>query len=195
MFTGIITHLGTVESIEKARYTFSVGEDFLQKLKKGGSVAVNGACLTAIEDPAHGTFMVEAIPETLEKTMLGTLRVKDLVNLELPMSPQNLFEGHIVQGHVDGTGTIENIVQDGNSHVIQIQIKPELSKYMIVKGSVTVNGVALTIINIGKDFFTVGIIPYTFKNTTFKTLKKGDAVNIEVDMIAKYIEKLVLKSQ
>lgn len=194
MFTGIITNKGKLRLFKQSKYTFSTDEGLILKLKTGGSIAINGVCLTVVENSSD-TFSVEIIPETLRKTMLGTLKINDEVNLELPMTPTSFFEGHIVQGHVDGAGTVEDIVSDGNSHLMKIKVDPSLSGYMIKKGSVAVNGVALTIIEIVDDYFTVGIIPHTYENTTFKNLKVGDVVNIEVDMIAKYVEKFVTKSQ
>ena len=194
MFTGIIINLGKLRLFKQSKYTFVADTELLQRLKKGGSIAVDGVCLTVVEN-LRDAFSVEIIPETLERTTLGTLQTNDLVNLELPMSPQSLFEGHIVQGHVDGAGFVETIKEEGNSRLAKIKVSPELSRYMIEKGSVAVSGVALTIIDAEKDFFTVGIIPHTWKNTTFQSLKIGDGVNIEVDMIAKYVEKFITKYQ
>lgn len=192
MFTGIITHLGKVESIHHARYTFSSDESFFSKLGKGSSVAVNGICLTVNADPERSRFSIEVMPETIIKTIIGALKVGDYVNLELPMSADALFEGHFVQGHVDGTGMIYKIKPEGNSHILTIKVKSGLSRYLINKGSIAVNGISLTIIKARKSFFTVGIIPFTWKHTTLQYVKINDLVNIEIDVFAKYTEKFII---
>src|SRR5579862_7836697 len=140
MFTGIITHLGTVEEIKNNKYKIAADENLVAKLKQGSSIAINGTCLTLINDPKENTFIVEVMPETQKKTMLNTIKTGDKVNLEIAMSAESLFEGHIVQGHVDGIGEIIAITPEGNSHIVEINIKPELSKYMVDKGSVALNG-------------------------------------------------------
>ncbi len=192
MFTGIITHLGKVESIAKSCYTLSYDYSFFKKLGQGSSVAVNGICLTVDADPKMRRFSFEVMPETVKKTMVGTLKVGDYVNLELPMSANALFEGHIVQGHVDDIGMIKKIRPEGNSHILTIKVKSELSRYLINKGSIAVNGISLTIIEAKHSFFTVGIIPYTWKHTMLQYAKIDDLVNIEVDVLAKYAEKFIM---
>lgn len=192
MFTGIITHLGKVKFIHHSKYTCSSDISFFSKLGKGNSVAVNGICLTVNADPKMSRFSFEVMPETVKKTIIGTLKVGDYVNLELPMSAQALFEGHIVQGHVDGTGMIKKIQPENNSHILNIKVRLELSRYLINKGSIAVNGISLTIIEARRSFFTVGIIPYTWKHTMLQYTKMGDLVNIEVDVLAKYVEKFIV---
>ncbi len=216
MFTGIISHLGKLEIVKGYRYTFTSAAPFFKNLKKGGSVSVNGICLTLVAAPARNAisvaggparnafgiadaggpkknrFSVEVMPETLKRTILGELRVGDYVNLELPMSANGLFAGHIVQGHIDGTGTIASISKESNnSWIFKINISQTISKYLIEKGSVAVNGISFTIIDAGSAFFTVGVIPHTWNNTMLKYSKVGDKVNIEVDVFAKYAEKLL----
>src|SRR3989338_264541 len=191
MFTGIITHLGKVDSITKSCYTFSADRSFFQKLGQGGSVAVNGVCLTVNARPKTYLFSIEVMPETVKKTTIGTLKLGDYVNLELPLSADALFEGHMVQGHVDGTGMIKKIKSEGNSHIFTIKVKSDLSYYLIDKGSIAVNGISLTIIKAGQSSFTVGVIPYTWKTTMLQYSKTGDPVNIEVDILAKYVEKFI----
>jgi riboflavin synthase len=134
------------------------------------------------------------MPETGKKTNIGDLKKGDLVNLELPVTVETLFAGHIVQGHVDDVAIIDSITDEGNSHILTFRINPSISKYMVDKGSVTVNGISLTIINAGKDAFSVGIIPHTWKETMLHTAKPGDRVNVEVDIISKYVERLSLRS-
>lgn len=192
MFTGIITHLGKVEIIHQSNYTFSADKSFFSKLGQGSSIAVNGICLTVDADPKMRRFSIEIMPETVKKTMIGTLEVGDYVNLELPMSTTSLFEGHIVQGHVDGTGMIKKIQPEGNSHILTIKVRPELSRYLIDKGSIAVNGISFTIIEAKQSFFTIGIIPYTWKHTMLQYAKIDDLVNIEVDVLAKYAEKFLV---
>lgn len=190
MFTGIINHLGKLEKIKKSVYTFSAEKSFLKKIKKGESVAINGVCLTVINKEKN-RFSVEVMPETLRRTMFGELQIQDYVNLELPVSINNLFSGHIVQGHIDGVGIIESIKKMGNSRIFKFKVKKNISKYLIEKGSIAVNGISLTIIEAKRDFFTVGIIPHTWKKTMLKYSKIGDKVNIEIDVIAKYVKKFL----
>lgn len=193
MFTGIITHLGKLEMVKEYRYTLSSAQSFFAKLGKGRSVSVNGICLTVIAFPNKNRFSVEVMPETLRRTNLGDLNLGDYVNLELSVSPQNLFDGHIVLGHIDGTGIITSIVRETNSWIFKFKVRENLSKYLVEKGSVAVNGISLTVIDAGKDFFTVGIIPTTWKKTMLQFSRVGDKINIEVDILAKYIEKLLKK--
>jgi riboflavin synthase len=193
MFTGIITHIGTIEEIQNNKYKIAADGNLVSKLKQGSSVAVNGTCLTLINDPQENTFLVEVMPETQKKTMLSKIKTGDKVNLETPMSPESLFEGHIVQGHIDGVGEIITITPEGNSHILEIKITPKLSKYLVDKGSVALNGISLTIIKATQNSFTVGIIPYTMEHTMLQYAKVGDMVNVETDVLAKYVEKLLNK--
>ncbi|MBI2330115.1 riboflavin synthase [Candidatus Daviesbacteria bacterium] len=193
MFTGIITHLGKFIGIKKSVFTFIANPAFCKKISKGTSIAVNGVCLTAFAKPAQNSFSVEVMPETQKKTMLGHLKINDLTNLELPVTPTTLLSGHIVQGHIDGIAKLVRIERNKNSHILQFSIPDNLSKYITEKGSIAVNGISLTIIEAKRKYFIVGIIPYTWKNTMLNTIKIGDFVNIEVDILAKYIEKLLKK--
>lgn len=191
MFTGIITHLGKFVGIKKSVFTFTAKSAFCKKISQGTSIAVNGVCLTALAKPTINSFSVEIMPETAKKTTLGQLRKEDMVNLELPVTPQSLLSGHIVQGHIDGTAKLINTSIKGNSRILKFSISPDLSKYLADKGSVAINGISLTVIKAERNYFTVGIIPYTFKNTMLHTLEIGDLVNIEVDILAKYAERLL----
>ena len=193
MFTGIITHIGILEKREGSRYTFKTDVDFCQKLTLGTSVSVNGACLTVSEKPSEKTFGIELMPETVRKTMFADLKLNKEVNLELPVSVNSLFSGHIVQGHTDTVGEVENIQKEKNSRIITIKVPKHLSRYIIEKGSIAVNGISLTVIAVGETFFTVGIIPYTWEHTMLHEVCLHDKVNIEVDMLAKYVEKLLVK--
>lgn len=193
MFTGIITHIGKLVKKDQSVFTISADHGLIKQLEAGTSIAVNGVCLTVLNKPTTDEFSIEIMPETQQKTNMHTLKENDLVNLELPATPQTFLSGHIVQGHVDTTGEIIEIKQDGNSHIFTFEIKPELTKYIIGKGSITINGISLTVIDVTDNQFTVGIIPHTWKNTMIQTTKINDLVNIEVDVLAKYIEKFVTK--
>ncbi len=193
MFTGIISHLGKLTKAEDSVFTFSAPKTFCASLKKGTSIAINGACLTVTSKPRSNAFSVEIMPETLKRTMLGKLKVDDLVNMELPVTANTLLSGHIVQGHVDGTGKVEKIKKEGNSRLFTIKIPSLLSKYIVEKGSIALNGISLTVICAQASYFTVGIIPYTWKRTMLSKLQPGDLVNIETDILAKYLEKLIIE--
>lgn len=189
MFTGIITHLGRLKEKKGSRFRFIIDERLREKIKKGESIAVNGACLT-VTDIDNSIFSVDIMPETQKKTMFGELKISDSVNLELPTTIQTFLSGHIVQGHVDGVGTIRKIKNQGNSKILTIAIPKDLARYIVEKGSIAVNGISLTVIEVLHDSFTVGIVPFTLKHTVLNQSKVGDLVNIEVDILAKYIEKL-----
>lgn len=189
MFTGIITHLGKLAAIKQSCYTISADQSFFTKLDKGESVSINGVCLTVV-DKGEASFSVDCMPETEAKTNIKYLKVGDLVNLELPATPSSILSGHIVQGHADGTARLASIRKKGNSYILKFSLPERLSKYIVNKGSIAVNGISLTLIETGKDFFTVGIVPYTWRNTMLYTIKLGDLINIEVDILAKYLEKL-----
>jgi riboflavin synthase len=189
MFTGIIQTTGTVKKVGKDRLILE-SEALAGKLVIGCSVAVNGACLTAvsIED---GTFSVDVMPETFQKTNLGLLNAGDKVNLELAMPADGRFEGHMVLGHVEGVGEIKEIRDEGNSKILTIQLPQALSQFIIPKGSVAVEGISLTVIEASDGKFTVGIIPHTWEQTHLHSIQVGDKVNLETDIIAKYLKKLV----
>lgn len=195
MFTGIVTHLAQLKQKEKSRFVFTAPQDFVKNVQAGSSVSINGICLTIRDKPRNNEFSIEIMPETQRKTMLGDLAPSDTVNLELPATTETLLSGHIVQGHVDGTGIIENIEKDGNSRIFTIRVSNTLTRYIVDKGAISVNGISLTVIHSHKDSFMVGIIPFTWTHTMLHTVKKGDRVNIEVDVIAKYIEKLFTKEE
>ena len=190
MFTGIITHLGRIAKKTDASLLIKTDAELIGQLSKGASIAVNGVCLTVV-DLEESSFQVEYMPETADKTNIKYLQADNQVNLELPATASSLLSGHIVQGHVDGVAKLESISGEGNSHILKFSIAKELTKYLVEKGSVTVNGISLTIIACGQDFFTVGIIPHTWDKTMLHSLDSGEFVNLEVDVLAKYIEKLV----
>jgi len=193
MFTGIIQDIGKVASVVKrgGNLVLSVHSDRLSpQLQVGSSVAINGACQTVMEIYKN-SFVVEAISETLEKTNLGELKTGSSVNLELPLTPQSLLDGHLVQGHVDCTGKISRITPLSGSTIFGVEYPVEFDRYLIIKGSVAVDGISLTVVNTSSGAFEIAIIPHTLKNTILANKKVGDFVNLEFDMIAKYIEKQI----
>lgn len=192
MFTGIITHLGTVVEKKDKAFLIRSGADLIKRLKEGMSISVNGTCLTVtFVSPAKKVFRVEVMPETFQKTMLGKLKKGSLVNIELPASVKSLLAGHIVQGHIDGKGEIREIKRVKNSRLLKIAVPRAFAKYIVPKGPIAVNGISLTVIGAEKSWFSVSITPYTWEHTTLKTAGVGDEVNIEVDVLAKYLERLL----
>ncbi len=192
MFTGLIADLGSVEAIERddAGATLRIRTRLAGELSAGDSIAVNGVCLTAV-DAGAGTFRAEAMPETLARSSLGALGGGDAVNLELAMRLGDRLGGHIVQGHVDGTGTVVSTTAEGISRVVEIDVEPELARYLVEKGSVAVDGVSLTVSALREDGFAVSLIPETLERTTLGGLEAGARVNVEVDMLAKHVERLI----
>jgi riboflavin synthase len=192
VFTGLIADLGTVQSVEggDGGATLAIVTGLAGELAPGDSIAVNGVCLTAIE-VAGGTFRTEAMPETLARSSLGALRPGARVNLELAMRAGDRLGGHIVQGHVDGTGTVASVTAEGIARVVEIDVEPELARYLVEKGSVAVDGVSLTVSALRDDGFSVSLIPETLSRTTLGGAESGERVNIEVDMLAKHVERLL----
>lgn len=190
MFTGIITNLGKVLSKTDKILQIKAEQSFLVKTEKGTSISINGICLTTVE-VYKDYFIVDFIPETENRTNIKYLQKNTLVNLELPVTPITLLSGHILQGHIDGISKLLEIQISGNSRILKLSATTSLTKYIVEKGSIAINGISLTVIKIQEDFFTVSIIPYTWDNTMFRTIKIGDFLNIEVDILAKYVEKLL----
>ncbi|CUU05762.1 riboflavin synthase alpha chain [Candidatus Kryptobacter tengchongensis] len=193
MFTGIIEEVGKVKSVVqkgKARVFAISSEKLLNDIKIGDSVAVNGVCLTVFEK-LNEYFKVEAVEETIKKTNLGNLKTGDRVNLELSLKLGDRLGGHIVLGHVDTTGVIENILKLKNSWIFDIKFPSEFRKYIIPKGSIAVDGISLTIAEVDDSKFKVSIIPFTWENTNLKFKRSGDRVNLEFDFFGKYIESFL----
>ncbi len=191
MFTGIITHLGTIKEKTSNKLVVTTDAGLLDKLSLGMSIAVDGICLTAVAFD-NETFSIEFMPETAAKTNIQQLEIGSLVNLELPATSETFLAGHIVQGHVDAVGKIQSIKDEGNSRIFSVFIPESIAKYIVAKGSITMNGISLAVISVDKETFTVGIIPHTWDKTMVHTTKPGDIVNIEVDVLAKYLEKFVI---
>jgi len=194
MFTGIIETLATLEAIEKentnVHFTFNCA--ITHELKIDQSLAHNGVCLTVVKINGN-QYTVTAIEETLQKTNLGNLKIGDIVNLERCMPANGRFDGHIVQGHVDQTGIVTSIIDNKGSWTYTIEYNSKLGNVTVEKGSITVNGTSLTVVDSRDDSFSVCIIPYTFDNTVFKNLNVRDAVNLEFDIVGKYVAKLLKK--
>lgn len=191
MFTGIIENLGEIVKIvkEKDNLHLTVSSVFTNELKIDQSVAHNGVCLTVVAID-NNEYTVTAIRETLLKTAIGDLKAGDAVNLERGMKMGDRLDGHIVQGHVDETGTCINVVEDNGSTIFTFEYASKMNNITIEKGSITVNGVSLTVINSQDTKFSVAIIPFTLEHTTFNQLKIGSKVNLEFDVIGKYVSKL-----
>ncbi|WP_408096810.1 riboflavin synthase [Peredibacter sp. HCB2-198] len=193
MFTGLIQEVGTIQSV----VSNAEGKEFIirapgliKDIQIDDSVATNGVCLTATKI-AGDTFKVQAIHVTLEKTSIGYLKTGDKVNLELSLRPHDRLGGHFVQGHVNALGKIKKIEKIGNNWEIEVSFPKDLRKYMISEGSITLDGISLTIARLTSDTLTVAIIPHTLEKTSLSSKKVGDHLNLEVDMIAKYIENFL----
>lgn len=193
MFTGIVEEMGTVRSIRRGAHSavLSIGADtVLSDLKTGDSVAVNGVCLTATgTDP--GGFTADVMHETLDRSSLGTLTVGSRVNLERAMAAHGRFGGHIVSGHIDGTGTIAALRKDDNALWYTVKAVPGLLRYVVEKGSITIDGISLTVACVETEQFSVSVIPHTAAVTILGEKRPGDVVNLETDLIGKYVEKLL----
>ncbi|MER7816468.1 riboflavin synthase [Streptomyces sp. NPDC096153] len=193
MFTGIVEELGEVTAVEDlgdaSRFRLR-GPVVTEGAKHGDSIAVNGVCLTVVET-ADGEFTADVMAETLKRSSLGALGAGSPVNLERPMVADGRFGGHIVQGHVDGTGTIVERTPSEHWEIVKVSLPAELSRYVVEKGSITVDGVSLTVVDAGRDHFTVSLIPTTLALTTLGAKQPGDPVNLEVDIVAKYVERML----
>ena len=193
MFTGIIERMGTVSNLEKDldNLNITIKSDITNELKIDQSIAHNGVCLTIV-DINEDQYTVTAINETLEKSNLGVLSVGENINLERAMILGERLDGHIVQGHVDQTAICNNVTEENGSWMFTFKYEDSKDNVTIEKGSITVNGVSLTVVNSKDNEFSVAIIPYTFHNTNFGSIKKGTKVNLEFDVIGKYVARLIV---
>lgn len=189
MFTGIIQTTGIIKDIQKDKVIIESLE-LIGELKIGSSIAVDGACLTVIEKN-DSSFTADVMPITLEKTILGDRKKGDLVNLELAMMYTDRFEGHVVSGHIECTAKLINQKIVDNAYLITFKMSSDLIRYVVPQGSISVNGISLTIVDVDGENFIVSIIPYTWDNTNLQKLSIGDKVNVETDLMAKYSEKLI----
>lgn len=197
MFTGIIEELGVVEGIARKENFLRLGiraKKILENLKVGDSVAVNGVCLTIVEISSD-VVSFDCIAETLKLTNLGRLKFDDKVNLERPLRADSLLSGHFVSGHIDGTGRILKKVNKAEQLDLYVKANQEILDYLVPKGSIALDGISLTLVDIGKDNFSVSLIPHTLKMTTLGFRNVGDLVNIEVDILAKYVKKIFLNRE
>ncbi len=195
MFTGIIEHTGSLKKIEtdESNLNFWIKSDFTDELKIDQSVAHNGVCLTVVEINGD-QYRVTAVDETLKRSNLGQLKIGDLINLERCMVLNDRLDGHIVQGHVDQTAILKSIENKNGSHILFFEYDESDSGFVTVeKGSVCVNGISLTVVDSSEGKFSVAIIPYTMEHTNLKNLKPGDMVNLEFDIIGKYVQRLMKK--
>jgi len=188
MFTGIVEEIGAVKSLRADKLTVSANE-VLRGTKVGDSIAVNGACLT-VTAISGGTFSVDAMPETLRRTNLGSLRPGDAVNLERALAAGGRIGGHFVQGHVDGTGRVSALVPEEEALLMTVAAPAEITSYLVEKGFIAVDGVSLTVVRCNLSSFEVSLVAYTRRSTNLGHKKPGDAVNLEVDIMAKYVQKL-----
>ncbi|MEV0261322.1 riboflavin synthase [Streptomyces sp. NPDC050617] len=193
MFTGIVEELGEVTAVEElgdaSRFSLR-GPAVTEGARHGDSIAVNGVCLTVVAR-GDGEFTADVMAETLKRSSLADLAVGSRVNLERPMELGGRLGGHLVQGHVDGTGTITHREHSENWDTVRISLPADLTRYVVEKGSITVDGVSLTVVDAGPDYFTISLIPTTLAMTTLGIKQPGDRVNLEVDVIAKYVERLL----
>jgi riboflavin synthase len=201
MFTGIVEELGTVAAVEDqgdaVRLTIAAST-VLEDVALGDSVSVNGCCLTVatVSTPGRPTsFTADVMRETLDKTAVGELTTGDRVNLERAVTPTTRLGGHIVQGHVDGTGTVRRRTPSEHWELVEVEAPADLLRYLVPKGSITVDGISLTVVDVLDDGFTVSLIPETLARTTLGFRKPGDRVNLEADIIAKHVERLLQHRQ
>jgi riboflavin synthase len=193
VFTGLVEDLGTVTSVDATSdgVRIAITSPLAGELKEGDSVAVNGVCLTATGLCRGELFGADVMNETLRRSSLSELQAGSRVNLELPVKPDSRLGGHIVQGHVDGVGAVAAIADDGFARRVTVEADPALLRYVVEKGSITVDGVSLTVASVDGTSFDVSLIPETLERTTLGATEEGTPVNLEVDIVAKYVEKLV----
>ena len=195
MFTGIVEQKGSILEAreQETGRRLRISAAGILPLPTGASIAVNGVCLTSVD--GGGGLVVDVIPETLSRTNLGELGPGDEVNLERAMPAKGRFDGHIVQGHVDGTGVVAEVTEGEEGIVMSVEVRDDLLRYVVEKGSITVDGVSLTVAALLPDGFQVALIPHTLDVTTLGLRKPGDVVNLEVDVLAKYVERLLRAEQ
>ena len=194
MFTGIIEELGRVRSVEPRGEGVRIvveARAVMEGTREGDSIAVNGVCLTAVDVRAGESFAADGSRETLERSTLGTLRAGSVVNLERAVTPSTRLGGHIVQGHVDARGRFLSAEEHGGSWTVRVGFPPEIARYLVFKGSVAVEGISLTVAALTDDHFEIAVIPKTWAVTNLSSLRPGDAVNLEADIIAKYVERIL----
>lgn len=193
IFTGLIIEVGRVRSVDRradGAYIVIEAQRVLEGTRIGDSISINGVDLTVVE-MGRGFFSADASLETLKRSTLGGFRAGSRVNLERALAVGERLGGHMVQGHVDGTGELLSVTPEGNAYRMRFRFPRELGRYIAMKGSITVDGISLTVAGLGDDWFEVAIIPHTWRETILSEIKNGDAVNLEVDVLAKYVERLM----
>ncbi len=191
MFTGIVREIGSLTSRKRSGESYRLeirAEKVLENSGRGDSIAVNGVCLTVVDISQEG-FAADVMPETLKKSNLGELKPGDPLNLEPALGVNDLLDGHLVSGHIDATGTLQDVTRKSRSWLVEVSYPPELDKYFISKGSVALNGISLTIVELSGNSLVVSLIPETWSATTFSDLEIGAIINIEADMLGKYVVK------
>jgi len=196
MFTGITEHVGNIDSIERTedgarlRVNFAGASEFAAQTKPGDSIMVNGCCLTAVESNAE-SFLADLSGETLRRTSLGEKKVGSLVNLERPLAAGGRLGGHFVQGHVDGVGRVTELAPEGDNWWLSVRVPEDLRRYVVEKGSIAIDGISLTVARWQNGIAGIAIIPFTYEHTNVRAMAAGDGVNLEVDILAKYVESLL----
>ena len=193
MFTGIVEELGILREKKQTKNSYQltiIAEKVPEKLSKGESIAVNGTCLTVVKYSAD-SFTADVMPETIKTTNLRFINTGTIVNLELPLTANKFLGGHLLTGHIDGRGTVHRINREENARIMLIKIGSQLEKYMVSKGSVALNGVSLTIIDLKPGLLTVSLIPETWRQTNLQYARTGTELNIETDLIGKYVLKII----
>ncbi len=193
MFTGIVEEVGRIMQVEPSKLTIDASL-VTDGLNLGDSVCINGACLTVVSF-AGQAFSVELSPETLRRTALGGLRAGGVVNLERALSADGRLGGHIVQGHADGTGRVTSLRPEEDCVIVRVRAPKRLMPYIVEKGFIAIDGISLTVVKKGSSSFTLSVIPYTLRNTNLEAIQVGDRVNLEVDILAKYVESLLAAQQ
>jgi riboflavin synthase len=189
VFTGIIQELGRLKYIDDSSISVEAVAS-MEALREGDSLAVNGVCLT-VKDFSEGYFSVDTMPETLKRTNLGSLKPGSPVNLEKALTLSTPLGGHLMQGHVDATGTLVSIVQDGDARLMRFHAPPKIMKYVVEKGFIAVDGISLTVVEWDESTFVISVVTYTLEHTNLGQRELGDVVNLEVDILAKYVEKFL----
>lgn len=192
MFTGIVQSVGRIERVDRGGdgAHITIASELADEIDAGESIAINGVCLTALPAGPE-SFRADAMNETLTRTSLAEAEQGTAVNLELPLRPSDRLGGHIVQGHVDGTGTVAAVADDGFARILEVEAPPQVLRYVVEKGSIALDGVSLTVTGLGPRSFTVSLIPETLSRTTLGQVRAGTRVNLEVDLLAKYVERLL----
>jgi riboflavin synthase len=196
MFTGITEHVGKIEALDRAedggrlRVSFAGASESFASIKQGDSVMVNGCCLTAVELGARD-FLADLSGETLRRTSFGEKKAGDIVNLELPLAASARLGGHFVQGHVDGVGRVTRLVAEGENWWLSVRVPEDLRRYVVEKGSLAIDGISLTVARWHDGIADIAVIPFTYEHTSVRAMATHDAVNLEVDILAKYVESLL----